>query len=373
MAGPFKYEDDLLKHYVRVNGWLPLCRERREQLKKRAAKLQRRLRYFTFCSVNAVDVLMLDVAKVITLSTEDRFDTVYFFDRTPDLVAQTQLRIPGSIGFVGSFVETVLEPVAGNDPLSAPTAESDTAEVRKKQTLAATKLDFIRSFPFDVLNLDLQDYIFKAKDKIPGDVMRALRCVCEWQRQPLKVKNEIEHLEGFTLLFTTRVGPAELHEEYAAMLLHRLEANVQQDDQLAALLKDRNGLEVQQLQAGDFDSFFDLAVPKVVANILLEEDWFVEREPGILAFRFVRETDGAPYTIVHFAMNVRRQNPNRDNRGPGTGYAAEASAAYREVVRMLFKTRATVVTEAVANGATLTPSLDDIKGRRRKYYPDGMG
>ena len=64
-TGPFKYEDDLLKHYVRINGWLPLCKERHDSLQGRAAKLRRRLRYFTFCSVNAVDVLMLDVANII--------------------------------------------------------------------------------------------------------------------------------------------------------------------------------------------------------------------------------------------------------------------------------------------------------------------
>jgi len=315
---------------------------------------------------------MLDVAKVITLSTENRFDTVFFFDRTQDQVAQTQLRIPGSIGFVGSFIETCLEPIAGGEPLKAPTAEPDTVETRKGMMLAQTKLDFVGSFPFDVLNLDLEDYIFKAKDTIPGDVMRALRSVCEWQRRPLKVKRDVEHLEGFTLLFTTRVGPAELHQDYAGMLMERLEANVAQDGELVQVLKDRNGLEVHQLQNDDFDGFFELAVPKVIANILLEEDWYVERDPGVLAFRFVRETEGDPYTIVHFAMNVRRQAPDRDHRPPGSGHSTAARDAYRDVVRHLFRTKATVVTEAVANAAALVPSLDDIKGRRRKYYPDEM-
>jgi hypothetical protein len=373
MAGPFKYEDDLLKHYVRINGWLPLCRGRRERLQARAAKLRRRLRYFTFCAVNAVDVLMLDVANVLTRSTTDRFDTVYFFDRTPDLVAQTQLRIPGSIGFVGSFVETVLAAIEGGNPLDAPATEQDTVAVRKSQTLRATKQDFVASFPFDVLNLDLQDYIFRAKDTIPGDVMRALRRVCEWQRNPLATKHGPEYLDGFTLLFTTRIGPAELHNDYAAMLLQRLELNVHADDQLTALLNARNGLTVAQLQGEDFDAFFELSVPKVIVAILMEEDWYVEPQPGILAFRFTRNTDGDPYTIVHFAMDVRRQVPPRDQRAPGTGAAPDAVTAYRDVVRALFQTPAVVVTDATAAAAPLTPSLDQIRARRRKYFPDEMG
>jgi hypothetical protein len=373
MAGPFKYEDDLLKHYVRVNGWLPLCRYRYERLQGRAMKRRRRLRYFTFCAVNAVDVLMLDLANVISRSSTDRFDTVYFFDRTPEAVAQTQQRIPGAVGFVGSFVETVLEPVRGGNPLAAPEAEQDTAPVRKRQTLQATKQDFVASFPFDVLNLDLQDYIFRARDTIPGDVMRALRSVCEWQRHPLDTKHGPEHLDGFTLLFTTRVGPAELHADYAAMLMQRLQANVAGDGELAGLLKARNGLEVQQLQQADFDAFFELSVPKLIASILLEEDWFVDREPGLLAFRFTRNAEEAPYTIVHFAMHVCRQEPSRDHRVPGTGPAPDAVTAYREIVRRLFQTPAVVVTEAMASGATLQPSLEEIKGRRRRYYPDEMG
>src|SRR6266851_4521137 len=118
VPGAFKYENDLLKHYVRVRGWLPLCAERQRRLKKRKPK--RRLKYFTFCAVNAVDVLMLDVADIIARSTTGRFDTVYFFDKTADLVAQTKRRIPGSIGFAGNFVETVLDPFGSPDPLATP-------------------------------------------------------------------------------------------------------------------------------------------------------------------------------------------------------------------------------------------------------------
>jgi hypothetical protein len=98
---------------------------------------------------------MLDVAKVITRSRVGRFDTVYYFDRTPELVAETAHRIPGSIGFAGNFLETVLTPVVLGDPLAAPSEEPDTADVRRRQTLGGTRQAFEASFPFDVLNLDL--------------------------------------------------------------------------------------------------------------------------------------------------------------------------------------------------------------------------
>src|SRR5260370_41901290 len=128
-----KFEDDHVKQYVRTRGWLPLCRERHRQLQGRKPRDRRRLRYFTFCAVNAVDVLMLDVAKVIRPSAAARFDTVCFFDRTVELVAQTQLRVPGSIGFAGSFVETVLTPLTAANPLASTAVERGTVAGRMLQ------------------------------------------------------------------------------------------------------------------------------------------------------------------------------------------------------------------------------------------------
>jgi len=371
-AGGFKFEDDLLKHYVRVKGWLPLCLERKRRLQARNTKYRRQLRYFTFCAVNAVDVLMLDLAGVIARSPTGRFDTVYFFDRSAELVAQTQQRIPGSIGFAGNFVETVLTPIVGSDPLAAPTRQRDTAAVRRRQVLEATRRDFEASFPFDVLNLDLQDMTFKAKDRVPGDVINSLRKMCEWQRQPLRsASGSPELLDGFTLLFTTRVGPAELREDYATMLLDSLALNVAADGSLADCLRQRNGLEVAQLRQQDFRTFFELGVPKVIANVLMEEDWHVEPNPGVLAFRFTR-AGHSPYEIVHFAMNAGRQSPPRDQRPPGIP-AESAKTAYKAFVRRLFETPAVYVTDTVVSGLDLKPSLEEIKDRRRLFYPDEMG
>jgi hypothetical protein len=107
VARAFEYEDDPLKHYVRVKGWLPLCVARQKHIKRRD---RRDLRYFTFCGMNAVDVFMLDLAGVIRRSRTGRFDSVCFFDRTEEVVASTLLRIPGANGFHGDFVKTVLGP-----------------------------------------------------------------------------------------------------------------------------------------------------------------------------------------------------------------------------------------------------------------------
>src|SRR5215469_6304911 len=102
--GPFKFEDCLLKHYIRRHLWVPRCRERREALKGTAARRQsRRLKYFTFCAEGALDVLLLDRERIIRRSSNDEFDTVYFFDSDDDAISETRKRIPGAIGFPGDF------------------------------------------------------------------------------------------------------------------------------------------------------------------------------------------------------------------------------------------------------------------------------
>ena len=66
--GVFPFEDCLLKHHVRTDGWLPLCKKRQNAINQGVTESkQRRLRYFTFCAVGAVDVLMLDVAAIASI------------------------------------------------------------------------------------------------------------------------------------------------------------------------------------------------------------------------------------------------------------------------------------------------------------------
>src|SRR5256885_11024715 len=96
----FPYARCPLKHFVRTDGWLPLCKRRLQGLRQgKKPKDIRRLRYFTFCAVSAVDVLMLDVAKVIRPSNDGLFDTVFFFTRSDEAVLETRKNIPGAIGF----------------------------------------------------------------------------------------------------------------------------------------------------------------------------------------------------------------------------------------------------------------------------------
>lgn len=364
----FKYRDCLLKHHVRRVGWLEACRRQLERIRGRE---ERRLKYFTFCATDAIDVLMLDVERVIRQSRGGHFDTVYFFTRTDTGLIETRKNIPGAKGFPGNFASVVLlddlnDEADGQVPLDLePADQPDTLETRQGIVRRDVHRQFRKAFPFDVINLDLEGYLFKPSERIPGRLINAFRRVFRWQHTAPSVG---ARLDSFGLMFTTKLGPERLGDDFSRMLHQTLELNLTADDVLRDALAARAGTaDVRQLAKDNFDLFFKLAAPKVIATTLLEEDWHVDPNSGIQLFEFQREPDGAePYKMLHMVMDVRRNNPTRNGRAPGEE-SAEARTAYREVVRRLFNTEEIVITEAVVDVPSLREDLARIEARRALY------
>lgn len=373
----FPYGRCPLKHFVRTDAWLPLSKRHLQAIRQgRKPKHTRRLRYFTFCAVGAIDVLMLDVTKVIRWSSNRQFDTVFFFTRSDEAIGETRKNIPGAIGFPGSFVDVILTPDAGEDlglgltGLESPQDLPDTRKTREEMLRLRTRRDFRRSFPFDVINLDLEGYLFKPAEKIPGDLINALRKVFEWQQRPLVIPGRPEErLETFGLMFTTKLGPRSLSREFLGMLRDGLEQNLNDDAELRQSLVRRTGVEqIATLLEGNFEAFFKLAAPKIIVQALMETDWYVDPAHGITLYEFERRPEGAEaYRMLHLVMDVRRQDPPRDARPPGLLIAPTARQAYPQVVRDLFERPEKVVTLDTVDVPAMERNLDLIERRRKKY------
>jgi hypothetical protein len=341
--GGFKFENCLLKHYVRTKGWLPLCKERARELHERRGGSDRpRLKYFTFCAAGAVDVIMLDLERVVRRSSDDQFDTVYFFDIDDAFVAKTRETIPGAIGFPADFVAVVLaqdpeEPslVDTVETLEPPDDEEFTRGVREKQRILAIRREFVQSFPFDIVNLDLERYLFRPREKLPGKLVNAFRKVFEWQRRAgITNRGRPFTIDGFSLMFTLRIGPRDLGDDYKTMMESYVTQNILADPELPALFALRSGgRSPSEYLLSDFDGFFKLAAPKTVLALLKEEDWHVN--DALKIFEFERQTTEDPYTILHFVMDVKRNNPPQEERAPGC-IPQSAAAAYTNCIKTLF-------------------------------------
>jgi hypothetical protein len=383
--GTFKYERDLLKHFIRTDGWLPLCRQRRKKIRyKVTAKNLRDLRYFTFCAVGAIDVLMLDVNNILN-PTQQGFETVVFFDKDRESVIETQTRIPGSVGFVGDFVKLVTSLDPDDDPiqddvqrliegegegdfLASPEAEPDTADVREQKRDREQLRQFVDRFPFDVINLDLEEYVFKPSERLPGKLLKALRRVLIWQQRPIRIgAHNQKLLDGFSLMFTTRIGPGNLPEDYLTRLQTSLHSNLQRDNNLNGMLQDRAGTaDVATLRQANFELFFKLAIPKLLAQTLMSQDWYIDPERGIKIYEFERPFEGGNYKMLHIVMDIKRHEPPRHERLDGER-SDVAEQAYQDVVRRLFADAEILVAEENLDRAALTQSLDEVIARGDKY------
>lgn len=385
--GIFEFEDCLLKHHIRTRAWLPLCSKRREAIRSASSKAarQRPLRYFTFCAAGAIDVLMLDVESVIHPSAGGHFESVCFFDRTSEDVIETQKRIPGAVGFPGDFVSVVLvadpEEAVFVDDLSAlesPPDQQDTEQTHSMQRLRAQHRAFIMQFPFDVVNLDLEGFLFKPNDPIPGQMVNCLRKICEWQRKPFEVrtgsrKTVTMQLEGFGLMFTTQVGPPNLGENYLGMLSDCVLKNLEGDASLRQAFRESTGFDDHlTLRDSNFLRFFELAAPKVLLDVLVEKDWYVDPADGISLYEIERESKDGPYRMLHLVMNVVKQSPALDRRPPGD-MPVEVRTAYRDVVSALFSKGAVLVTEDIIEKDGLQQHLGFVKARAKKYSGEKQG
>ncbi len=111
------------------------------------------------------------------------------------------------------------------------------------------------------------------------------------------------------------------------MLRDYLTANILRSPNLSAVLQERIGTaDLEALEQNNFSAFFKLAVPKAIASILDEQDWYVDDELGIKIFEFARESNKGPYKMLHMAMHVKRKQPPQELRAPGqpSGIAVQA-------------------------------------------------
>lgn len=230
----------------------------------------------------------------------------------------------------------------------------------------------IEAFPFDVVNLDVEQYLFRPKEKLPGVLTNAMRRILEWQRREgIGSNGKPFVLDEFTLMFTTQVGPTGLPDEYMAYLRdHCLASNLATHQELnEPFLKKSNGKNPAQFFQDDFDGAFKLAVPKGLSELALEQDWFIDDDKGIEVYQFDRTFANGTYRMLHMAMAVKRQAPPRERRAPGQ-QANDALGAHKNTIVKIFDENVVAVEGLVAGKMEdeLQADLDRLLRHRARYY-----
>jgi hypothetical protein len=214
-------------------------------------------------------------------------------------------------------------------------------------------------------------YMFTPKEELPGRMVQALRHVLRWQtRTGRDETNRQFKVDNFILFFTTKLGPEDINDEQRQKLASSLERNLTQHPAIKTPYEKRSSNRPpERFLVEDFASAFKVAIPKMLADVIYECDWYVEPKFGLRVLEFSRPHAEGKYTMLHMGMLVCRQKPPKEERMPGDGADASIRKAHSELLVRVFEHDVLDVAKVIDVGglqARLQESLDQVVAHREK-------
>ncbi len=301
------YETDVVKHFVRHQGWLVAVKERKKHVKAAidARKRKQGLSYFTFCASSAIDVFMLERANILRRDPKtQRLKGVYFCEaETPEFLKIASLIGSSDSGFMEKFEDFVLfeddRDTRGITEYDPTLAVPDLANVRRKINCKRMCQQFLDLHPFDVINLDLYGNLFPPRGEVCSRMMNTIEKTFEMQKRSSTVDGH--QIDGFTLFLTVYISKDDFHEDVVEQLRETAQANLAHDE-LKEAFEDRfDHGDSDQLMEEDFPTFFSIILPKVIAGLAKNHGWFGRHKKIYL---YARENDKQKYhmmsSVVHY-------------------------------------------------------------------------
>jgi hypothetical protein len=145
---------DIKKHYVRLNGWLPVF-ERHSKLKRDGP------RYLTLCAKYAIDIRYFRQKGFLPYDEKQKtYPTVTFIEKdAQDYAIIAESLGKTRLGIRGGLEETLINPEEHSD---------NAARLRE-------------SFPYDIVNLDFTGQVSRPDDPPYSDTIRAIERIIELQ------------------------------------------------------------------------------------------------------------------------------------------------------------------------------------------------
>lgn len=309
------YGSDILKHFVRKNGWLPACKSQLYAVRNRK---NIPLRYFTFCAAEAIDVFMLEHEGMLQRSDKTgRLEGVYFCEKNPDDFGKIASLIGSpEQGFLGDFEKIVLfkddEDTVGQELYPQPKEDEKdddpvfSEDVRKKLHYKDTQRHLREAFPFDILNLDVFGMMFPPRKGVITPLLKSLIRILEWQAK----SNFSNHrpCQQFTLLLTSHIDPSNTDEEAIRQLAKRFSENIETNIAFrTAFLNSYGHEDTNKFVKENFAEFFSLAFPKyIIHEALFQLGWEMVPGPIYLYKREYTKEKGRIYQIMHSISTFKR-------------------------------------------------------------------
>jgi hypothetical protein len=318
---------DAKKHYVRVEGWLPVFRDYAE-------RTGGAVRYFTLCAKDAIDVRYFRIKGVLTYDAKQKaYPTVSFVERDPqDYAVIAESLGTTKLGIRGDLEQILVQP--DQNP-------NNSIKLRK-------------SFPYDIINLDFTGEVVRENDPPYSQTIRAIEKIIELQHGA--------NCETWHMFLTFRACQETANHEADQELRGIVEGNLRNARAREAYGARPLPIDLIRVQ---YDEFLRVGIIKFLAHsssqrgyvCLLENSYVYSREPP---------DGGPPYHIVK--LIVRFDSVRAAGHLPNP---LDIMAAYENSVPAIFQSHTIdVVAQLEVRGVRqrimqdLKPVLDELELQR---------
>lgn len=264
-----------VKHYVREAGWLKAARNRKDLLKGK----KRELRYFTLCSLEAIDIKTLYKYGILNRD-QLGYPSTYFCEWDSELIEEIA-RVVGSNYWFGSFEDFITELYNNND--------------RYRDKLKEQNL-----FPFDIYNLDFTGSCIPGDQPPYSKTLEALTNLVDLQHKE-------EH--NFDIFLTFSATENKDNKDAIAQLAELLDINCKKYSE-AKKVFDNNYLNVSTLKSKQYEIFIAIAIPKFLASKAKDFRYKLEISPS---YKYKRvNSNGDPYYITSMILSLEYIRDKRD-------------------------------------------------------------
>jgi len=254
-----------MKHYVREYGWLEAAKKRSDTLKSK-----RELRYFTLCSLEAIDIKTFYKAGIISRDAAG-FPSTFFCEWDKELTEEIA-RVVGSNYWSGPFEEFISKLFSNSDRL---------LDKLKEQKL----------FPFDIYNLDFTGSCIPGDEPPYSKTLEALTRLVDLQH-----KEEF----NFDMFLTFRAKRHADNEEAIEQLKSLIGDNCNKYPEAKACLE-LNHSALDTLLSSHYDNFIAIAIPKFLSGIAKDYRYRLSISPS---FKYKRtDRDGVVYYITNIILS----------------------------------------------------------------------
>ncbi|MCX5818572.1 MAG: hypothetical protein NT047_01445 [Deltaproteobacteria bacterium] len=265
-----------IKQYVREYGWLEASRKRKITL-----NANRELRYFTLCSLEAIDIKTLYKAGILSREASG-YPSTFFCEWDRELTEEIA-RVVGSNYWSGAFEDFISKLYSNDD--------------RLRDKLKEQKL-----FPFDIYNLDFTGSC------IPGDQPPYSKTL-----EALTRLVDLQHKEeqNFDIFLTFRAKEDRDNKEAVRQLVDLLNDNCNKYPKAKKIL-DGNYSSIDTLRSTHYELFIAIAIPKFLAGIAKDYRYKLTTSSSYKYKR--RNKDTGPYYITSMILSLEYIRDRRSGK-----------------------------------------------------------